>query len=61
MTTNVRILSDELPCVYTDTHVGVWQGNALYEKMKIDCENWGEEDWDPNLRTPKIEANNDTK
>ena len=61
MSTNVRIIHDEIPCVMTETHFGVWQGNSIYERQQIDCSDWGEEDWKPNVRTPKTEANNDTK
>jgi hypothetical protein len=61
MSTNVRILHDEIPCVMTETHFGVWQGNSIYERQQIDCSEWGEEDWNPNVRTPKTEADNDPK
>ena len=59
MTTQVRILHDEIPCVLTETHFGVWQGNALFEKTKVDCEEWGDEDWHPNLRTEQGEPTDD--
>ena len=61
MSTQVRILHDEIPCVITETQLGVWQGNSLFERQKINCEDWGDEDWNQNLRPPKTEADNDKK